>query len=279
MATDSTAICNLSLTKMGQNVIDSISGTDTLSVKCNIIYPQARDELLVAGPEKGWKFARRRNRISADVTTITAFALDTSTTTTVTGTHGLVAGDLVVIEGTTSYDGEFEVVSISTTVSFVITATFVADDATGTAKWTSEQYQYRYPMPTNLRMISVQVGGVELTDWTREGVYLLTNMEDEEIDLVYIRDLTDTTLFPALWTKVLVLSIAMDLTYNLTQDLQAAQIWERQIDAAMSKAMAMDLQEYYVEEKSTNWEEVGNRQEVEGNWPSTNDFLRRASWQ
>jgi hypothetical protein len=38
MAADSTAICNHALMKMGQDLIDSISGTDVLEQKCNLIY-------------------------------------------------------------------------------------------------------------------------------------------------------------------------------------------------------------------------------------------------
>ena len=259
MATDSTSICNLSLSRMGQDLIDDIDGTDTLSEKCSLLYTQALEELTVMGPLNGWKFARRRyHSIADDAVTITAFALATATTTTVTATHTFVAGDQVEIDGTTSYDGTYTILSVSTTVSFVVTATYVADDATGTARWTSESYEYRYAMPTSLRIDSVKVGGIELTDWIREGVYLLTNMEDTEVDVQYIQSITDTTLFPPHFTRVLVLMLAIKLHYNLTQDLNAIQLLNVDYDLAMSKAIAMDEREKYVKEYSSSWVDAGH---------------------
>lgn len=66
-----------------------------------------------------------------NVAPITAMALDTATTTTITSVgHGLTNGNSVIITGTTSYEGTFTVASVSTD-TFVITDTFVADDATG----------------------------------------------------------------------------------------------------------------------------------------------------
>ena len=262
MVTDSTAVCNLALSRMGQDLIDSISGTDTLSEKCNLLYTQALEELTVMGPEQGWKFARRRYHSVADnAVDITAFAQATATTTTVTATHTFVAGDQVEITGTTSYDGTYTILSVSTTVSFVITATYVADDATGEARWTSEQYAYRYAIPTSLRIVSVQVGGVELTDWVREGAYLLTNMESDEIDITYVQSVTTTTLFPPHFTRVLVLMLAIKLHYNITQDLKAIQLLEYDFDKAMSKAIAMDEREKYVREYSSSWVDAGHSRE------------------
>ena len=168
MAATSTVICNLALNRMGQPTIDAITGTDVLSEKCSLIYTQMLEELLVEGPELGWKFARRRyHAIQDDAYTVTAIAASgTSGDITVTATHTLVVGDNVEIDGDTGYDGTYTVTAISTTVSFDVTATFVAT-GTGTARWTSETYGYRYAMPTSLRIVSMKVGGLELTDWVR----------------------------------------------------------------------------------------------------------------
>ena len=62
---------------------------------------------------------------------ITAMALATASTTTITSAgHGLSNGNAVIISGTTSYNGTHSVSSVSTD-TFVISVTFVADDATG----------------------------------------------------------------------------------------------------------------------------------------------------
>jgi hypothetical protein len=49
---------------------------------------------------------------------------------TVTSANTLAPGAIIVISGTTSYNGTFTVVS-ATATTFTITAPFVADDATG----------------------------------------------------------------------------------------------------------------------------------------------------
>ena len=262
MAATETAVVNLSLMKMGQAVISSISGADIISVKCNTVFAQCRDELLISGPKKGWKFARTTyHGIDVNSYAITAFASASATTTTVTATHGLVAGDMVTIDGTANYDGDYNVVSVSTTVSFVITKVFVATE-TGAAYWTSENYLYRYAVPACKGVKSVTVGGVELTDWVREGNWIYTNKEADEVDMTYIKAITDVTLFPDWFVKVLALKLAIELSYNLTQDLKAIQLFGQELDLAMDKAIAMDETEKYVKESSSSWQTAGRTTEV-----------------
>ncbi len=266
MAASETIIANLALYRMGQSTIDDIDGTDTLSVKVNAIYDQSRDELQTEGPELGWKFCRRRyNGIDQESITITSIA-DSSTDgdITITGTHALVVGDMVQLSGDTGYDETYDVTAISTTATFDVTATFVAT-GTGTANWRSEDYAYRYLIPTTPTVLSVRsvgVGGLDVTDWLEEGGYILTNLEDEEIDMLIVQQITTTTKFPAWFTKALVLKIAIELHYNLTSDLKAIQLLEFNLDRAMNKAIAMDERGKYVQEASQSWEEVGNTMEV-----------------
>ena len=267
MAASETVVANLALYRMGQETIDSIDGTDILSVKVNALYDQARDELETEGPELGWKFCRRRySGIDDESMTITAIAeLVAASTITVTATHTLVAGDMVELAGDTGYDDTYDVISVTGTTSFVVAATFVAT-GTGTAHWRSEQYTSRYLIPTTptvLRVASAQVGGIELTDWIQEGGYVLTNMEDEEIDLIIVQQVTTTTKFPPHFTRALVLKLAIELIYNITQDLKAIQLLSIDYDRALSKAIAMDERGKYVKEFSKSWQEVGNTQEVE----------------
>jgi hypothetical protein len=195
MAADSTAICNLALNRMGQPSIDSISGTSVLEEKCNLIYTQMLEELLVEGPELGWKFARKRyHGVDDDSTAITAIVQNGTDITVSASGHALIVGDMVELDGDTGYDGTYDVKAISGTSTFDVTATFVAT-GTGTAHWRSEEYSYRYAMPTTHRILSVQVGGLEITDWVREGVYLLTNQESSEVDIMYVDQATTTTLY------------------------------------------------------------------------------------
>jgi len=268
MAATETILANLALYRMGQSTISDIDGTDILSVKVSALYDQARDELMTEGPELGWKFARRRyNGIDDESITITAIdELVSASTITVTATdHTFVAGDMVELDGDTGYDGTYDVISVTGTTSFVVAATFVAT-GTGTAHWRSEEYSYRYLIPTTptvLRVISVQAGGLELSDWIEEGGYVLTNQSSDEVDMVIVQQITNTTKFPTWFTTALVLKLAIALTYNLTQDLKSAQLLWQDYMIAHDKAVAMDERGKYVKESSSSWQNVGNTQEIE----------------
>ncbi len=258
MATDSTAVLNLGLVRMGEQTVASIDGTDTVSVKGKLVYTQAQSELNAEGPLLGWKFATRRKRLDREVMAITAFAnLITDTTVTVTATHTLDAGDLVQITDTTSYDGSYEVLTVTGTTAFSITACFVATE-TGNAYWYSEDFAYRFSIPASLRIVSAEVGGLGLTDWIREGTHILTNQASSDVDFSYVQAITDTTLFPPFFTKVLVLDVAIGMVYALNQDLKAVQHLEFDREKALSKAMGLDEREKYVKEFSSSWQDAGN---------------------
>ncbi len=259
MAITETSICNQALMRMGQDLIDDIDGSDVLEEKCAVVFDQIRDEVLTMGPENGWKFAKMTyHGIDRESITIASIAnSSTSGDITVTGTHALVVGDMVELTGDTGYDDTYVVTAISTTATFDVTATYVAT-GTGTAYWTSRKYAYRYAIPTSKKVVKTLVGGVELTDWVKRGVYILTNMEAEEVDMDIIQSITTVTLFPDHFVGVLVLKLAIALHYNLTQDLNAIQLLFAELDLAMPKAIAMDEKEKYAQEYSDSWVAAGN---------------------
>jgi hypothetical protein len=267
-----TQIANKTMIDLGEALftdvdVDGTNPADVFNAAWDIVLPEA----LNTGPELGWKFARRRfHCIQRDSATITAFASASSTTTTVTATHALTAGDRVTIAGTTSYDGDYQVVSVSTTVSFVITVVFVADDATGTAKWTSESFQYRYARPTSTRVTKVKVGGLELSDWIREGEYILTNQEDTEVDMNYIQDASVVTIasFPPHFVDVLWRRMSACLAYDLVQNQSLSNAKLQTLEQIyIPRAIGMDNREQFVQESSNSWVTAGHSTGIEGDFP------------
>ena len=256
-------IYNLTLANMGEALLTTAADDTNPADVLNALWDGGEvDTILDMGPEEGWKFANRTyHGIDRDSATITAFAdLVTGTTTTVTATHTLEAGDMVTIAGTTSYDGDYDVVSVSTTVSFVITKAFVADDATGIAKWTSEEFLYRYAKPTSLRVTAVKVGGVELTDWTEKGAYILTNQEDTEVDMDYILPLASltTTNFPSHFVGVLWRYLRVLLAYNFIQNKSMGDQYMQELETIwLPRAIGMDNRSGYVKEENLGWIEAG----------------------
>lgn len=262
----------MALLRLGEAILTDVDadGTNPANV-INAIWDVVLEESLFSGPEEGWKFARRRfHCISRDAYTITAFAEASSTTTTVTATHTLIAGDQVEITGTTSYDATYQVVSVTGTTSFVITVEFVADDATGTAKWTSESLAFRYALPTSTRVTNVQVGGLELSDWVREGEFILTNQEDTEVDMFYVLSPSDVTIgnFPMHFVTVLWRNLAAHLAYDLVQNLTFQQQLITEMEQIyIPRAVGMDNREQFVQEFSNSWVNAGRRTGIEGDLP------------
>ena len=257
MAADKLAIYNFTLTRLGQNRLEDGETNDN-SRALDAIYDQILDEVTAKGPEDGWKFATIRTAVDVAETTITAFADYSSTvagtTSCTAASHGLDTGERVNIFGTTNYNSDYVITKIDAN-TFHFVKDFVADDATGTVRWTSFQYIYRFAVPTNLKLVSVQVAGVELGDWVREDDYALTNLEDTTVDMKYVVSVTTTTRFPPYFTKVLYLSLAVELAYSI---IQSATFMERLINELeriqLPRAIARDEKEQYVQESSSSWE-------------------------
>ena len=258
-----TAIANLAMVRIGEKLFTDVDADGTTPAdEVNAIWDLVVQDTLDIGPEKGWKFARWDiSEVDRDSATITAFTLATATTTTVTATHALLAGDQVVIEGTTNYDGQYLVESISTTVSFVITATFVADDATGTAKWTSEKFFNRFARPTSTRVTGVFVGGSPITDWVRKRGWILTNQEDTTVAMDYILALANLTVaeFPSHFIQVLWRKLAIHVLYVRAQNQRLQDRLTEEIEEVyLPRAMGADAMEEYVQEENTSWQNAGH---------------------
>ncbi len=258
-----TDIANLVAVRIGEALFTDVDADGTaFANEFNAVWDPIVEETLGIGPEKGWKFAQWDvSEVDIDAATITAFTLATSTTTTVTATHSLLAGDQVIITGTTNYDGQYLVESISTTVSFVITATFVADDATGTAKWTSDKFAFRYAKPTSTRVTDVCVGGLPVTDWVVKRTWVLTNMESDTVAMSYILALSAlaVTDFPTYFIQVLWRKMAIHVLYMRTQNKGLQDRLTEEIEEVyLPRAMGTDAKEQFVQEQSSSWTDAGH---------------------
>jgi hypothetical protein len=121
------------------------------------------------------------------------------------------------------------------------------------------EYDYRYALPDEfLRIVTVHADGTEYTDWVREGQYILTNQVDDEIDLIYVRRVTVTGLFPPHFIKVLYMMLAYHLAYNIVQNKRHANTLLQELQTlVLPKAIALDEQDKYVQEESTAWNDIG----------------------
>lgn len=247
----------MAMLMLGQKTFGDVdASSDPNAAKVTGIWTIVTDSIL-----KKWKWhcaLVREALVPVDETTITAFADYSGTVSgavqVTAASHGLVTGDLANIDDTSNYDADEKVTKIDDDNVYVI-ATWVADDATGTIRWTSEEYEYRYPVPTEntcLRVVSVSVSGTELTDWKREGDYILTNLEDEEVDIQYIKRASVSEYSPNL-CEAIAARIADVLALNITQSLKIRDDARRNYQDAILAAKQANEMEEYKEESSSSW--------------------------
>jgi hypothetical protein len=93
-------------------------------------------------------------------------------TVTTSVQHPLYAGDAVTISGTTSYDGDYTVVSRASTTTFTVTAAFVADE-TGTATG--------YVSGKNLDDMTANIDSTNDTLASAKGFYPLVGVTRDEV--------------------------------------------------------------------------------------------------
>lgn len=255
-------IINKTMIDLGEKILTdadvetpSTNPSKVASAAWDIILP----EMLNSGPEKGWKFAVRKfHGIDRDSITIASIAQN-GTDITITGTHTLLAGDMVILEDT-GYDDTYDVTAISTTATFDVTATFVAT-GTGTGYWTSEEFANRFARPTSTRIVKVSVGGIEITDWERQGEFILTNQASDEVDMDYILHADDVTIanFPPHFVDVMWRRLSAALAFKLVQNRQLSEDKLTALERIyIPRAIGMDNREIYEKEFDNSWQETGH---------------------
>ena len=263
MATNILEIYNLALVKLGAKRLATVTDNTEPRRKLDAVYDNILAQKLEKGPRYGWKFTKEPNvNINIEESTVTAFADYSGTVAgtvkvTTSAAHNLVSGNTAAIEDTTSYDNEYEVTYIDST-NFYVTATWVADDATGTVYWTTEDNFYRFAIPSVAKkVLTAKVSGIELPDWEEQGGYILTALEGESIDIDYIKSVTDTTAFPEYFTRILYLSLAVEIAAGLGVSVAQVERIQEELYRANLDAIALDEHKKYVKESSTEWVDAG----------------------
>lgn len=259
-------IYNLGLLRLGEELLTADDEDTNPADVCNAIYSLVLDETLAMSKEKGWLFANARtSNVGVDETSITSFE---DYSGTVTGTvkanataHNLLTGDLATIKDGSigAYDNDYTMTKIDAN-SFYFTATWSATE-TATVSWTSKKLAYRFAYPSGNGVFAVSVGGLNLTDWIREGQYILTNQENENVDMEYIRLGTDLTVtnFPSHFVKVLYMNMAVHLAYDLVQSRTLSEDLKIEVEnIVLPRAMGLDAREVYVQEEDNSWQETGH---------------------
>lgn len=207
------AICNQSLAMIGQKEVDYTDTTtaDTGTAgnpynKCDLIYAQTRN---VLSRSFEWNFERARLTLVDDWATGTRYTTDQyvwedSLLWKCSTAHYSDGWNTdLVMDGSEYVMDEDEYVSDDNIVFYW---DIVADRP-------ETYWAYRYALPADFsRFVSKWLRHNEYK-YAIEGKNLVT--DETELDINYIKKVTDTAEFDALFTEVLILDIAIKLTYSL----------------------------------------------------------------
>lgn len=263
MATSAEEICNSALQKLGAEDITSLSDTTRRAVLCNRQYNKIRLKLLRSHP---WNFAIKRailSRIEMNSTSVN----DGTDTFTTTATSEFVSGSrvrllknsgtlpaplqentdyyVIVLTGTTfqlatSYENAIASTQIDITDSPVFDADFQLAGLF--------EYEAVYTLPSDyLRGIREESKDV---DWKIEENRLVTN--ESAFNLVYIKDVTDTTEFDESFDELLAAKLAVELSYSMVQSLSLKKDLKEDLSEIMKDVRSFDAQEGQPEELETN---------------------------
>lgn len=100
-------------------------------------------------------------------------------------------------------------------------------------------WDYYYQLPSDcLRVLGIDDDQVE---WAKEGRYIGTDAST--LQILYIRDVTDTTLFDPHFEEALAAAIAYNISYAIHQSLPLKQEIGKEADRLLATARSFDAQE------------------------------------
>ena len=208
--TTSTQIANLALQRIGEKTITLITDSNERAQNVSLVYQFELDKLTA---KYKWRFARKSITIDLPTSSITVFADHSGTvigTVLATDTgHPYVTGETVnIFDGCVgSYDGDRVVTRVDDN-SYYFTADFVSTE-TATARWTSDAYEWRFAIPTDLTDI-IKIGtGIE--DYAVQGIFIVTSAIDDNLILLYDQKIGDVSLMPTYFIDLLKINISVEI--------------------------------------------------------------------
>lgn len=273
MAQSELECANGALSKIGASRITALAGTDHVSVTMNERLPICRKAVLRMHP---WNFAVKRKKIrpylNVAVSNIT-FVSSELLEVTHTSTTNWSANDWVTIsgvQGAIEANGTWEVVSITGGITTRVTAPGVTSLSTYTAatdyirRSPAFEYAYLYAFPTDcLRILRVDDQCIS-PRWRIEGAFILSDIDDE-LELKYVKDVTDYMAMDVEFYEVLQTYLAHDVCYRLTQSSTLKEQMAQELRTVMAKARFEDSTEDPAEQIEANdW--IASRGNLTTSW-------------
>ncbi len=251
-------ICNLALDFLKQNktvVTSIISPTTVEEITCARWYDTTREALLRS---HYWVFARQRKQILRVYATVTGATVADPVVVTAVA-HGFSNGDSIRITDSVGMTEINDTVYIaaSVTANTITLNDIEGNDIDGSAftAWTSGGvvspytfgYADAYQLPSDFLKLHY-IGNDSIRsfkfDYEYEGDRLLLNNSTSlSLDIGYIKDVTDVTLFDSLFVILLAAEIAENMAYKWTLKNSVIQRLEGILKLRRAQATAVNGQD------------------------------------
>jgi hypothetical protein len=132
-------------------------------------------------------------------------------------------------------------------------------------------YSFRYLLPSGcLTPLEVWQDGIEITDWIREGSYILTDAESE-IDLIYVSNI-DLSALPASIGKVIWLTMCIRIAPTINVSSDRLQLLGIELKDATNDALAIDGRQKYRKKGDTSFIDCWKPQTTDTRYIKTEDL-------
>jgi len=225
-----TSLCNQALGRIGATRIEDVEADNSLgAIQCRLHYETTRDALLRSHL---WRFASTSIKLVSGWVTATVYTADQYVS------NSSVWYKCLLAHTSGALDDEPGTGAVEATYWTTLTA---ADYTPSTG-----EYDHIWALPSDfLRMRSIYESDFSDTNdysYDLEGTNLLTS--EDEMDIRYIKKVTDVTKFDPLFVKLLVLLLADEMIGPLSGgDAKIQKKIDTAIDKLMPKVRALDRQE------------------------------------
>jgi len=253
----SVLLVNQAFDRLSQKRIASFSEASTHAAKINNVYDPMRRALLSEHP---WPFATRveaLGRVIDSSQNIEGVTQANPAVVTETA-HGFTTGDIVSLSGIvgmTNLNGRIFTITVLTADTFELDD----EDSTGYDAWVSggvvgvvsaveDKYDFTnsFVLPSDyLRPVAINEEEVDTLDPLIEyeiisnGTVKYLYSDADPVDLKYIWDCSDTTLFDDVFVELFTLKLCAHLAYSITRSKTIAEGYETKYARYLSKAKAL----------------------------------------
>jgi len=244
MATNSVEICNRALTDIGARRITALSDPSKEGRACNDNYDISRKAVFRIHP---WNFATTRIELTGFEIYFVGDGPGGTIFFSTSEAHGFTTGDRVTVAsviGTSEANRTGTVTVTGATNFYFDDTTFENTYVSGgiAAKAAAYEYGFSFPIPTDcLRVWTVSDGADNVltkNEFRVESGRILTNYS--LVRLLYITNVTTTTLFDSLFDELLAAHIANAIAYKITGSEAAKQMAAQKRKAKMQSARFVD---------------------------------------